>query len=326
MTSPTTIFPGNLLEEAENHSRKGHYTEAIKVLEAAKANSDVEHPKYWEGIVCVMSARNKLHAQDDEGALSFVNAVEDELRAVNPKIDAECRTVIGILKRREGYRLWKSGNFSESIAKASESIKELEKAEIAAQMALEERLQYNAVLNKLYSQGLILAIQQSPQEEYIQLVIEAIIAEANSRECMPPNTKDYLSGLTIVVDLALGANVFPEKLFNLSDIPKFHWAYRIVVCDSKLSWPEVIFNQYNASISIKSDVSARALLLGSKLLLAEPNPDYSLLRGYASYLRICAIDLYSSGTNRKTRDLIDATISKFPPEIVKMVTRHNFAR
>jgi hypothetical protein len=320
----STIFPGTVLEEAEYQSRKGHYTEAIKILEGATVNSSIEHPRYWEGIVCVMSARNKLHVQDDLGALQFIKAVEDDLRAVNPKIDAECRTVLGILCRREGYRLWKSVNISSALVKANESIKEFELAETAAQMALEERLQHNARLNKLYSEGLILAIQKSPQNEYIPLVVESIIAEAKSRECMAPNTKDHLSGLTIVIDLALGGGVTPDQVFNLSENSRFHWAYRIVIGNGKQSWPEFIFDQYNASISIKSDVAARALLLGSKILLTEINPDHALLRGYASFLRICSIDLNSSGTNRKTRELIDATISKFPSEIIKMVTRHNF--
>lgn len=317
--------PGAILELADAHTRRGQYSEALDVLKGADAALSAEHPEYWLGMVCVASARNKLHMQDDKGAADFLGLISKSLRAANPKIDAECQTVTGILCRRAAHRLWKNGNSEQALPKIHNAVAAFDLAERSAQIALEERLQHNAVLNRLYAQGLLFAVQGKAMNNS-GLLVEAVVAEARSRQSTPPNVKDDLAGLIIVADLAMGAHIALDQVRSLSDKAEFLSSWNIINSNRSTSWPELILNHVRSTSICKPDVLARALLLGIKMLKRADHEADGLLIGYAVQLHICYLSLKDMPLQGGLAGRVKEAVFGFPPHIAELIMAPTFLK
>jgi hypothetical protein len=329
MHSPDTTSPpaGALLAQAESHTRLGRYDDALRVLGSTGYGANGEHSDYWMGMVCAAAARNKLHAQDDQGVLQLLNLISAELRAANPKIDTECHTIVGILRRRDAHRHWKMGQTEAALLKVQQAIDAFEVARHSAQMGLEDRLQHNAVLNRLYATGLQFAIQAQPRERYATLLADAIVTEAASRDSTPPHVRDDLTGLTIIVDLACGGGISLRSTSSLSNAPIFQAAVRKIICYDSASWADLILNYVRDLGICKTDVVVRALLLGCKMLYADDHAaDHGMQTEYAARLRIHYLDLESASSNTSLLQSIAQALSRFPPEIARKVMHPKFLR
>lgn len=327
MNPSVMLSPADLLVKADDFTRKGYHLKAIDILKSASNIPVYAYTSYMGAKINILFARNMLHLQEDFDALSIIQTVPKSLRDTNPQIDADCRSVIGILRRRDAYHTWKAGHDTEALSKAKDAIAEFCHAEDSASMALDGRLKYNAQLNKLYANGLMFAIQKAPRGDYEPLVVKAVIAEDCSRDNMPPNSQDYLTGLTIVADLALGADLGFDQMFSLSFDPKYQKAYRRVLSmgsSQGRSWQEFLLEQTRASISIVSpNIIAKTLLLGTKILFSESSYEHELLKKYAVDLRYYSIYLTRSGANPKTRDQLENAISRLPDNLIRFVRRPN---
>jgi hypothetical protein len=327
MQSPDTPSAGALLAAAEFRTRAGKYYDALGILERTMDDAHGDHSEHWMGMVCAAAARNKLHIQDDQGARQYLNLISPALRAANPKIDAECHTISGILRRREAYTHWKAGREHEALALADDAIEAFRHAEHSAQMALEDRLQHNAVLNCLYAEGLKLAIQARPCAHYAPLLAAAIVAEAASRDSTPPCVRDELSGLIIVIDLACGAGASLDDAARLSEESAFVKAAGKILRAGCSTWAELILSHVRDMNICKSDVLARAMLLGCKLLREDGyRADRALLAEYAARLRIHCLDLDDAASNAALRRQIMDALAHFPAEIAQKVMRLRFLR
>jgi hypothetical protein len=327
MQSPDTPSAGALLAAAEFRTRAGKYDDALDILESTKNNARSDRSEYWMGLVCAAAARNKLHLLDNQGARQNLNLISPELRAANPKIDAECHMISGILCRREAHKHWKAGREREALGLTDDAIDAFRLAEHSAQMALEDRLQHNAVLNRLYAEGLKLAIQAQPRAHYVPLLTAAIVAEAASRDSTPPCVRDELSGLLIVIDLARGAGVSLDDAARLSEDSAFVKASRKILRAVCSNWAELILSHVRDMTICKSDLLARAMLLGCKLLREDGyRADRTLLAEYAARLRIHCLDLDNAAScNGLKRQIVDA-LDHFPVEIAHKVMCLRFLR
>lgn len=317
---------GSILEKAEAHTRRGEFAEAMHLLGHADTEPSAEYPEYWMGIVCIASARNKLHMQDDPGARALLELIPASLRKANPKIDAECQTVVGILQRREAYRLWKSGHTTEAVQQVEEAMRAFSRAEESAQIALEVRLRHNAVLNRLYAQGLLCALQKQSRDHYLSLLTEAMLAEVKSRESTPPHIKDDLSGLIMIADLARGAEIELEQVAFISDKTDFVLACKMINPGRHLLWSALILHQVRESHCSRPDAIGRALLLGKKMLDASKKEPGNLLIEYASQLRICYLNLKSMRSHEWLVRAVEDTLNLFPEDIAKRIISPTFFR
>lgn len=327
MQSPDTPTAGALLAAAEFRTRAGQYGDALGILERTMDDGHGDHSEHWMGMVCAAAARNKLHLQDDAGARQYLDLISPALRAANPKIDADCHTISGILRRREAHARWKAGQADEALALADSAIDAFRHAEYSAQMALEDRLQHNAVLNCVYTEGLALAIEAQPRVRYAPLLAAAIVAEAASRDSTPPCVRDELSGLIIVVDLACGAGASLDDASRLSEEAAFVRAAGKILRAGCGSWAELILGHVRDMSMCKIDVLARGLLLGCKLLREDGyRADPALVAEYAARLRIHYLDLDGTASNAALRRQIGEALARFPEEIVRKVMRPGFLK
>jgi len=321
------LSAGALLAEAESHTRMGEYDEALDILRCTPGGANGEHSEHWTGMVCAAAARNKLHAQDNQGALQFISLISAELRAANPKIDAECHTIVGILRRREAHRLWKAGKKEPALVKVKQAIHAFALARQSAQMALEDRLQHNAELNRLYATGLQFAIEEQPKACYAALVEQAVIAEAASRDSTPPCLRDDLTGLTIIADLACGADIDVRAVPALSHDATYQAALRQIIRSGCGSWAELILGIVRDTGPCKTEVPVRALLFGCKVLHADGTAaGRSMQTEYAARLRVHYLDLEGATSNAPLRQQIAHALSLFPEDIARRVMHPRFLR
>ncbi|RJG05272.1 hypothetical protein D3870_03885 [Noviherbaspirillum cavernae] len=210
---------------------------------------------------------------------------------------------------------------------ADDAIEAFWHAEYSAQMALEDRLQHNTVLNRLYAEGLKLAIQAQPRAHYTPLLAAAIVAEAASRDSTPPCVRDELSGLIIVIDLACGAGASLDDAARLSEQSAFVKAAGKILRAGCSTWAELILSHVRDMNICKNDVLARAMLLGCKLLREDGyRADRALLAEYAARLRIHSLDLDGAACNAALRRQIVDALTRFPAEIAHKVMRLRFLR
>ena len=330
MTTPQTSASAyKVLSEAESRSRMGRYDDALGILErnAGAGAAAEKHSAYWMGMVCAAAARNKLRMQDDQGALQYLRLVSPELRDANPKIDAECHTVRGILHRRDAYRDWKAQRQDSAMLKVELAIGAFQLAQASAQMALEDRILHNAALNRLYAYGLRLALLGHKREQYAELVCEAIVAEAASRDSTPPCVRDDLTGLTMIADLARGGGIGLDDVPGLSGDPVFVQAARQIVGCYGTTWAGLILETVREAHPGKTDVVAGALILGTTLLRTDPHESGAgLFAEYAARLRVTYHDLGDAVFHAPLRERVLTALAGLPPEIARMAMAPTFLR
>jgi hypothetical protein len=317
----------SVLETAEAQTRVGHYFDAIKILE----NYTVPTPlssDHWFGLVLTSTARNKLHVQDNQGALDCINRISNELKHANPKVAAECHLVEGMLARRQSHHSWKSGDATLAESQARLSINSFLAAEQSARRGLEDRLIFNAILNRIYAEGLLAAICSQSIIKNRELIVSAISAEAGSRDYTPQILKDNIPGLIIIADLALGANIKLPDVFLLSkDVNFFLDCRKVLGNQGRTYWADLLLNEIKYAKNLTPEMRARALVLGSKFLLLDAEYGIELeklMLTYLTYLRYCYKDLKSMESNPSMLKCLIATIEKFPKEITKQALAISF--
>ena len=84
------------------------HAQAIGCLDEAM-RSGLPHDEASGGVALALEARSQVNVMDDAGALLTVSLVPAPLRRFNPKVDAHCRVVTGLVYRRRAHRSWKAG-------------------------------------------------------------------------------------------------------------------------------------------------------------------------------------------------------------------------
>lgn len=329
------IYPADNLLKAEELFFLGRYPESLQALDAFNTDPLLAHVIVYRASSHLLRARNLLHMDMDIEALKCINAIPAAVFDSNPILYAEMCTLTGILKRRECRILWKAGETENALAKANEAIVEFNLAEVAARNGgqLANRLLYNSRLNKLYTNGLILAIEGASKEKFAPLVAESVMAEFNSRQSMTNETRDHVTGTTIVADLALGGGLSIDQISCLSGDVAFSRAYAgLFRHEWQQTWPELILGECRGigfsrgggqsrvinlvpSPGAREDSKAKALILGCKLLLTEQKPAADILIAYAYEMHYCAGLLKRNNTSHGTVEKLLQMVREFPKHI-----------
>jgi hypothetical protein len=288
----------------------------LKTLTAANH----AHTVVFTSKVNILLARNKLHTASDREVRLLIESLPGYLRSKIPEIAAEYHSIKGILLRRSARRMWKTDNKVAAMDTARQSLREFDYAEVAAHNAMNGRLRFNAILNRLYVDGLLKMVMGVPRTEMVPLAVDALVAENNSRRFMNEESRDHLTGLNIVADLAYGAGLSVGMMDDLSSRQEYLNAYRDVLVprydNSARNWSDLLLRQVRISAeNISPDIQAKSLLLGAKILLEDPD-DYVMMHEYA--VKLCAVR--RELTNRRSTPhmlrRVDLMIARFPFELI----------
>jgi hypothetical protein len=293
----------SVLAQAHTLRRAGLHGEAISRLDEAM-RSALQHDEVFAGMALALKARSQVHLMDDAGASLTISLVPALVRRLNPKVDAYCQIVCGLVYRRRAYRSWKAGSPDLDILHAA--IDCFAQARRAAENGIEHRLVFVAELNQLYTMGLEAAIAGRSRRENPQLLVAAIQAEANARAKTPMEDATNVAGLTIIADLAIGAGLQPADLFKLSDSPAHRRACQSIFRADPQSWPHELLRAA-AAANVPLEQKARALVLGSRCVTrsAESAADDDLVRTYLVHLTDCDCTLPNNvvGTSTERRSV-----------------------
>lgn len=149
---------------AEHFSFKGYYSESIQTLDGIRLQQQQAHIIHFGAAVNILYARNYTQLNNDERARYHLGLISQEVREAYPKIDAEYKTILGILLRRQAYKLLKeNGDAQAALEKAEECLELFTQSKKAALLAFHDgwRLYYSAELNALYTRGLIAMITET---------------------------------------------------------------------------------------------------------------------------------------------------------------------
>jgi len=290
--SSTSILPSEqdqecrtVLAHAHSLRRAGLHGEAISRLDEAM-RSPLQHDEVFAGMALALKARSQVHLMDDAAAALTISLVPAPLRRFNPKVDAYCQIVSGLVYRRRAYRSWKAGSPDIDVLHAA--IDCFAQARRAAEHGIEHRLAFVAELNQLYAMGLQAAIAGHSRQQNPQLLVAAVQAEANARSKTPMEDAANVAGLTIIADLAIGAGLQPAELLNLSNASGYRRACQTIFRTCPKSWPHELLRAATAA-AVPIEQKARALVLGSRWL-TRPNQaaaDEDLLHAYLVHLTDC---------------------------------------
>jgi len=280
---------GSVLAQAQALRRAGRHGEAISRLDEAM-RSALRHDEVFAGLALALKARSQVHLLDDAGASLTVSLVPAALRRLNPKIDAHCRIVGGLVLRRRAHRRWKAG--TPDLALVHAAIDEFIQARCAAENGIEHRLARAAELNQLYTQGLEAAIAGRSRQDNPRLVVAALQAEHQARDKTPMEDAASVAGLTIVADLAIGAGLQPGDLFGLCGAPAHRRACHALFGADPPPWPQALLCAATAP-QVPIGQKARALVLGSRCLTRDPRAvaDQRLVHAYQVHLTSCDVTL-----------------------------------
>ena len=279
----------SVLAHAHALRSAGLHEEAIRWLKDAM-RTDLRRDEVFAGMALALKARSQLHLLDDAGAMLTISLVPPIVRQFNPKVDAYCQLVTGLVHRRRAYRSWKAGSHEPQMLQTA--IECFAQAQQAAESAMEERLASIAELNQLYARGLEAAIAGLSQQVNPGLIIAAIHAEALAIAKTPVEEAASIAGLIVIADLAIGGELEPQDVLGLSDAIAFRLACMKIFAGKPASWPEELLRAAMKS-GIALEQKVRALILGSRQLAKAGlamNPD--LVRSYLLHLTECDYSIW----------------------------------
>lgn len=291
MMSTSALSPASdhatwsVLALAQSLRRAGLHREAIRRLDDAM-RTPLRHDEVFAGMALALKARSQVQLMDDAGATLTIRLVPEALRRLNPKIDAYCQIVWGLVYRRRAYRSWKAGAADLGVLHAALDC--FARARCAAENGIEQRLALVSELNQIYPLGLAAAIAGRSQQENPQLLVAAIHAESGARVMTPLEDAANVAGLTIIADLAIGAALPPAALIKLSDTMAFRQACVHILGADPTTWPRELLRAASAA-NVPFDQKARALVLGSRCLTRanESTVDQELIQAYLIHLTDC---------------------------------------
>lgn len=337
---------------AEHFSFKGCYSESIQSLDEIKLQQQA-HIIHFGTAVNILYARNHTQLNNDERARYHLGLISQEVREAYPKIDAEYKTILGILLRRQAYKLFKEngGDAQAALEKAEECLELFTQAKKSALLAFQDgwRVYYSAELNSIYTQGLIALITGTNMPGLMsQLVEKAVIAEYNGRQHMIPMYRENLLGATVIIDLAIGAGHSMASMKWLSDSPEYRVAYNGLFGHDPVDWQTYIlllcFPERRMSLQPngpsvlkdldgpehKPDHIAKILVLGAKILLATGTPSETLVKAYSFELQYIAGVLASNETSpiviKQIRAAVKHLIERMPHTTRLYLDRRQLAR
>jgi hypothetical protein len=275
----------SVFAQAHTLRRAGLHGEAITRLDQAM-RSPLQHDEVFAGMALALKARSQVHLMDDAGATLTVCLIPTLVRRLNPKVDAHCLIVSGLVQRRRAYRSWKAG--SPDVLALQSAIDCFGQARRAAENGIEYRLAFVAELNHLYTQGLKAAIAGRSQQENPELIVAAVQAEANARSKTPLEDAANIAGLTIIADMAIGGGLQPVDLQKLSDATRYREACQAVLPAARRSWPHELLCAASAA-NVPFEQKARALVLGSSCLTRhnQTAANQDLVYAYLVHLTDC---------------------------------------
>jgi flagellar biosynthesis regulator FlbT len=319
----------SLIYNVEESLASGNLPHALSMLEDAKtllAKSEIRS-EYTAALICIQIARVKLGLFDNMGAQSLLAAIPEFIRQINPKIDAECHSISGLVFRRHAYTAWKNADLESAEKYANLAISEFERAYAAASDALADRLKFNSLLNLQYTKGLVVKILEQSPNLFIELFVDAVKAECQSRFHTPRSSENNLPGLAIICDLAHGGNIGFEAIKQTCTSLEFQNACSEIFFKGRAnSWAKLIIEEVRMTKDNVSDLTiATALILGVKFLLLEDFGNEEAQLGYATNLQLCYLKM-KKAENFDMMKKIGYCIDQFPSAVKQRVRSPRYFR
>lgn len=282
----------SVLSHAQALRNAGRHHQAIDCLEGAM-RTGLRRNEVFAGMALALKARSQVHLMDDAGAMLTTGLVPAIVRQFNPKVDAYCQMVAGLVHRRRAYRGWKAGSPEPHILEAA--VECFRQAGHAAESAIEPRLASIAALNGLYAQGLEAAIAGRSPEINPGLLVPAVEAEAAALDRTPAGDAPGIAGLVIIADLAIGGGLQPRELYRLSEAPAFRAACLKLLGGHPGTWAQELLRAATAP-RVPAEQKSRALILGSRQMTgggeAAAGPAHTdLVQAYLVHLADCDFSL-----------------------------------
>lgn len=281
-----------LLMQSEQCLQNGRHHAAIAVLGRVSAIRGADQDaELWSAWALASTARNRFHLGDNAGAFQCLGGIREDFRRANPPLDSECFSISGLLKRRQAHDLWKNGDSERARLKVAEAIEEFSLAALTSDYK-DKRTQLNAHLNATYCAGLDSAIRSHSIEDNPKLLVRAIVLEQQIRVSSAPAVRDDISGLLIVADLSLGANLKVSDVFQLDVAESEAFARLEVLKKDNSSWSALLLETATAT-AVRPEIAAKGLVLGARALLLQEGSDVqkSLLKSYAVHIQGTLLDL-----------------------------------
>lgn len=289
---PGLHFLSRVLTESENQLQAGRHFASLATLQRVSPSVAGDDAELWSGWALVKIARNKLHMYQEAEANQCLSGVPAALRRAHPELDSKCFAISALMKKRAAYKLWKEGDEFAASAKLTQAVEDFHLAEVTAAVAEKPLLELNARLNIVYCMGMDSAIRRRSREDNPELVAQAMELEHQIRQWSPPATRDDVTGLAIICDLALGVGLSTADVFDLEMANAKSEARLNVLGGDGHTWPELMLAAVRTS-RVRPEVSARGLILGAKALLTSTERDMNteLFSAYAIRMQAALLDI-----------------------------------
>lgn len=265
---------------------EGWYFRALEEIHRLQPDSQTgPFCKTWAALQYLITARARFHLGDDPSAIQCLVAAAST-GAVQESLDLAIQhaSVDALIKRRRAHRLWKMGKPESARHDAESVVEAFRKAEALAVGDTFKLAGLNAALNRIYSLGLVAAIDCQSNAENPQLLMEAIVIEAEIRDWSPPRLRNDAVGMTIIADLARGADLTVGDAHNLADTNVERLAAQRVLPNPNREWPEALLGVVD--VASRALVKVQALILGAELVLSERYAGLNPANAYAIQLRL----------------------------------------
>lgn len=259
----------SLLDEADRLRRFGMHAEALQRLDELQRLATSRHDSIWQARGLIERARNLVKLGDDPGAWIAVSGVPHEVLAMHPGIACSAAIIRGILNRRSAHEAWKRGDDASSMLAAA--FASLREAVAAAQIDLDQRKLCDAKVNFIWVQGLEAAVKGESEISNPGLIQALLPIQRAARAFTAPVDRDDAADLTIVADLAAGCGMEVADVFNIRGGADFSVACLDLLQTRSRTWTELLLGLTRTGRSPKASL-ARALILGSRFLVAEFSP------------------------------------------------------
>lgn len=206
------------LESSQRMNDEGRFVDALSTIESIRMELlPMVGVGTWEALMLLQEARSRYHLGDDATASSCLNQVNERARVQSAAVDAHWLSINGFIARRRSQLFRKLGNLASAVREAESALLAFNQAAIVAEMVPDIAFALQNKTNFIYTLGLKAAITGTSLHTNRELVSRAIVIEAETQEQTPPSKYCGLAGLTIIIDLAIGANMTPHQVIAMAD-------------------------------------------------------------------------------------------------------------
>lgn len=247
----------------------GLYHQSLAAIDRLRSSVSHKQGDLWAGWGYVLQAKARFHLEDTPGAVECLLRIPGNVLSQSPELAAEHASLEGLILKRSAYLAWKQGQTETARRDTEKAIVAFQRAHDAAFGDTMQLIRSNSLLNKVYAQGLMNAINRESSSANGILVCDAIRAENEIRRWSPPATRNDMTGMTIVADLARAANLTVADVLAFDNSPEAQAMVQSIIGDSEGSWPSLLLSLARTK-KYGVRFNAQGLVLGATMLVKPP--------------------------------------------------------